>query len=128
MNLRGQGRPKRRRTCRKRTTTKSARSDASAQDKLPSHDFQTQAWNGGTILVLSTANRMLDESHCALFVLKSETIGRSSHEVSPGPGNAADTTGKCGELVLCMNHRALFKAMEPDRNHGASDCPSNRKP
>jgi hypothetical protein len=96
--------------------------------KSPSHNFQTQAWNGGAILVYSiTASRMLNESQCALIVLKSQAVGRSSHKVSPGLGDAADATGESGELVLCMNHRGLFKAMEPDCNRGASDRPNNRK-
>jgi hypothetical protein len=106
----------------------SARSDTITQDKSPSHDFQTQAWDGGVILVYSiTANRMLNESQCALLVLKSEAVGRGSHKVSPGLRNAADATGECGELVLCTDHRRLFKAMESGRNRGPSDCPNHRK-
>jgi hypothetical protein len=103
-------------------------SGTTAQYESLSHEFQAQAWNGGAIVVLSTANRMLNESHCALFVLKSEPMGRSSHKISPGLGDVADATGECGELVLCMNHHSSFKAMEPGRNHGASDYPNNRKP
>jgi hypothetical protein len=99
-----------------------------AQEKLPSHNFQTQAWDGGAIRGYSiTANRMLNESHCALIVLKSEAIGRSPHKVSPGRGDTADATGECGELVLCMNHCGSFNAMEPARNHGPNNRPNHRK-
>src|ERR1700722_6835255 len=105
-----------------------ARSAAAAHDKSPSHNFQPQAWNRGAGPGSSIpANRMLNESHCALIVLKSEAIGRSSHKVSPGLGDAADATGERGELVLCMNHCGSFNAMEPARNHGPSDRPNHRK-
>jgi Sulfite exporter TauE/SafE len=92
-----------------------------------SHDFQAQAWNRGAIVVLSAANRMLNEPHRALFVLKCEPIGGSSHKVSPGPGDVANATGERGELVLRMNHHSSLKAMELGRKHGAGDCPNHRK-